>query len=98
AIGWCVKAAMSAATGGGPSVSASCSPSSESTEGKRVPETDSATQRHLRRAARSRGVSVAAPQLDFDWASRFLQRRSVASVAMIQGHQIERVVWLDDEP
>jgi len=60
-----------------------------------VPETASATQRHLRRAARSRGVSVAAPQLDFDWASRFLQRRSVPSVEMITGDQIERVVWLD---
>ena len=60
-----------------------------------MPETASAIRRHLRRAARSRGVSVAAPQLDFDWASRFLQRRTVPSVEMITGDQIERVVWLD---
>jgi len=60
-----------------------------------VPETASAIRRHRRREAGFHGISVAAPDLDFDWASRFLQRRMVASVELITSDQIERVVWLE---
>ena len=40
-------------------------------------------------------VEEAAPDLDFDWARRFLQLRMVPSVETISADGLERVVWLE---
>jgi 3-methyladenine DNA glycosylase/8-oxoguanine DNA glycosylase len=53
------------------------------------------TTRKRAHRAQPRTVWVPAPDVDFEWARRFLQARMVPAVEMITPDGLERVAWLD---
>ena len=58
-------------------------------------ERASAAEIKRRRAGASAAIQVAVPpDLDFDWAARFLAARMVPSIEMVAPDGLERVVWL----